>query len=218
MNNDKNLIWVDVETTGLDPETCSLLEVGLVVTTAELEEVCAASWPVYVGRDRLCAMSAEVRAWHEASGLLAESEQADLLGNVQQEALTFLERNSTKGVSPMCGSTVGFDRAFLRVHMPLLAAWFHYRSIDVSTVKELARRWGLPTPPPLEVRPHRALPDIRNSIAELRFYRDRCFVRGALDPATTALAADVLTFIDKGRKDEALTAATHLAYDLLSRG
>lgn len=178
-----NLIWVDCETTGLDHECGHLLEVAVVVTDKDLLELAFESHAVRVVQDAMGStgdylrevMVPEVFGWHERSGLLAlcASDRTPLPREVEDSLRRFASAYVDPGVSPMCGSTVSFNRAWLKRHMPRLEGHFHYRNVDVSTVKELARRWGLPTPPKLEDKPHRALPDVRASVAELRLYRER---------------------------------------------
>lgn len=111
-----NLIWVDVETTGLDPRHDKLLEVGCVVTDADLREVAAASWVLHWKAADLLSMTDEVSGWHERSGLLREvADSTTTLTTLTDDALSFLRRHSEENASPICGSTVGFDRAWLQV-------------------------------------------------------------------------------------------------------
>jgi oligoribonuclease len=168
------LIWIDLEMTGLDPERDSILEIATIVTDAELNEL--AEGPVYAihhGEDVLKAMDDWNREHHAASGLwkrVIES-PADMRA-AEQGTLEFLARWTEPGVSPMCGNSICQDRRFMYRLMPELERWFHYRNLDVSTVKELAARWSpeMLTGFRKENR-HEALSDIRESIAELRHYR-----------------------------------------------
>lgn len=178
------LVWIDVETTGLeDPADGLLLEVALVVTDDALNDT-GWSWSQVIGhyhRWLLEAMPAGswARQQHTKSGLFDESRRlfpgADVRTS-EKGILNWLAGIGLEpGQSPMCGSTVGFDRAWLKVHMPALEAWFHYRHIDVTTVSELAQRWsGLERPG--GDKPHRALDDIRMSIDALRHWRSIGFV------------------------------------------
>ncbi len=170
--------WLDIETTGLSPATCTILEVGLVVTDNDLNVLAAQSSVVKQSEASLDAMDAWCRTTHEASKLLEDLKGAQLdASQVGALAIEFLmEHGISPKTSPMCGSTIHFDRAFLAVHMPALEAHFHYRNCDVSTVKGLVERWypsELQWPKKKGI--HRALPDILDSIAELKWYRERVF-------------------------------------------
>lgn len=173
------LVWVDLEMTGLDPETCTIVEIATIVTDQDL--VVLAEGPCLVVRapdDALARMSSFVRDLHVKSGLLERIQASTVtLADAQRETLAFLERYATKGTSPLCGNSVWKDRAFLEKHMPDVASFLHYRMIDVSTIKELVKRWY---PPPFHApkkkEEHRALDDIRESIEELRWYRSKVFV------------------------------------------
>ena len=174
MNHEENLVWIDLEMTGLDTTRDTILEVATLVTDSELREL--AVGPVIAVRhelDALEAMDDWNRRHHGASGLwdrvLASSHDA---AEAERETLEFLAAWSAPGASPMCGNSICQDRRFLHRLMPDLEAWFHYRNLDVSTLKELARRW---LPEALETlvkeNRHEALADIRESVAELRHYR-----------------------------------------------
>ncbi|HEX6136374.1 MAG TPA: oligoribonuclease [Casimicrobiaceae bacterium] len=176
MPQDPNrLIWIDLEMTGLKPDTDRILEMALVVTDHALETV--AQSPVYVVHQDdavLDAMDAWNQATHGRSGLIGKVKAATLTEpDVEAAALAFLREHVPPKVSPMCGNSICQDRRFLARFMPDLEDWFHYRNLDVSTLKELARRWK---PDLLKAVPkegkHEALADVRESIAELRFYRD----------------------------------------------
>jgi len=175
MPQDPNrLIWIDLEMTGLRPDTDRILEVALVVTDHALEIVAQA--PVYVVHQDDAALDA-MDSWntstHGRSGLIDKVRQATATeGEVEAAALAFLREHVPAKVSPMCGNTICQDRRFLARSMPALEDWFHYRNLDVSTLKELARRWkpelmkGIP-----KEGKHEALADILESIDELRYYR-----------------------------------------------
>ena len=176
---DDNLIWIDLEMTGLDPDNDRIIEIATVVTDANLEVL--AEGPVmaiHQGEERLAAMDEWNRRQHGQSGLI-ERVRASRIDEARAEAetLAFLERHVPAGVSPMCGNSICQDRRFLYRYMPRLERYFHYRNLDVSTLKELARRW---TPALLEGlekgSSHLALDDIRDSIEELRYYRQH-FIR-----------------------------------------
>lgn len=168
------LIWLDLEMTGLDPDNDSILEIATIVTDAELNEI--AEGPVYAIRHSEAVLQS-MDDWniehHSASGLWQRvlDSQTDLKA-AEQGTLEFLARWTEPGTSPLCGNSICQDRRFLYRLMPDLEAWFHYRNLDVSTIKELAARWA---PALLEnftkQNRHEALADIRDSIAELRHYR-----------------------------------------------
>jgi oligoribonuclease len=171
-----NLIWLDMEMSGLDPDRDRILEVAMVVTNPALETV--AEGPVLVVRQPeavLEAMDSWNKATHARSGLV-DKVRASALDEAAVEAqmLAFLENQVPPRTSPMCGNSICQDRRFLARHMPRLEAYFHYRNLDVSVLKELARRWrpqlaaGL-----VKQGKHEALADVYESIDELRYYRDR---------------------------------------------
>ncbi|GEA62226.1 oligoribonuclease [Vibrio breoganii] len=173
--NDKNLIWVDLEMTGLDPETHKVIEIASIVTDSELNIL--AEGPViaiHQPESELAKMDDWCTNTHTNSGLVERVQNSDI-DEDKAVALTieFLEKWVPKGASPICGNSIGQDRRFLYKHMPELEQYFHYRYVDVSTLKELTRRWK---PEVLDgftkKGVHLALDDIRESIAELRYYRD----------------------------------------------
>ena len=173
------LVWVDLEMTGLDPDTCTIVEIATVVTDQDLTIL--AEGPSLVIRpsdEMLARMSDFVRALHVKSGLLDRIHASTVtLADAQRETLAFLEQHARKGSSPLCGNSVWKDRAFLERYMPDVVAFLHYRMIDVSTIKELVRRWyPAPFHAPKKKEAHRALDDIRESIEELAWYRARVFV------------------------------------------
>ena len=176
MAQDSNrLIWIDMEMSGLVPERDRIIEIALVITDTNLETIAEAPVLVVHQSDEvLNGMDDWNKATHAKSGLI-DKVKASPLSDAQVEAqmIAFLEEYVPPKASPMCGNSICQDRRFLARYMPRLEAYFHYRNLDVSTVKELARRWA----PPLaegfskESR-HLALDDIRDSIAELRYYRE----------------------------------------------
>lgn len=176
MPQDPNrLIWIDLEMTGLKPESDRVIEMALVVTDHELETV--AQSPVYVVHQDaavLDAMDAWNQATHGRSGLIDRVKASTATeAEIQAAALAFLGEHIPAKASPMCGNSICQDRRFLARHMPALEDWFHYRNLDVSTLKELARRWKpeLMKGVPKEGK-HEALADVHESIAELRYYRE----------------------------------------------
>ncbi|WP_410012163.1 oligoribonuclease [Sodalis sp. C49] len=177
--NDNNLIWIDLEMTGLDPERDRIIEIASLVTDANLNIL--AEGPVlavHQTQEQLAVMDEWNVRTHTASGLV-ERVRASRIDEDGAVALTlaFLREWVPAGKSPICGNSIGQDRRFLFRYMPELEAYFHYRYLDVSTLKELARRWK---PQILEGltknSSHQALDDIRESVAELVYYREH-FIR-----------------------------------------
>jgi len=176
--HDMNLVWIDMEMTGLDPETCKVLEIATIVTDAQLNVL--AEGPVIAVHQPdslLDTMDEWCTRVHGESGLTARC-RASTVTEAQAGAQTiaFLSDYVDAGKSPLCGNTIGQDRRFMVKYMPELEAYFHYRNIDVSTIKELARRWK---PEILEgftkKGVHLALDDIRESIEEMKYYRQHVF-------------------------------------------
>jgi len=173
--NAQRLVWLDMEMTGLDPETERIIEVAVVVTESDLTVV--AEGPVLVIHQSdalLDAMDKWNKSTHSKSGLIAKVKASTLTEDQAQEALlVFLKQHVPVGKSPLCGNTISQDRRFMRRYMPQLDAFFHYRNLDVSTLKELALRWK-PAVYKSFVKHsrHEALADIYESIAELKHYRE----------------------------------------------
>jgi len=171
---DSRLIWLDLEMTGLDPETDSILEIATLVTDSGLGEV--AEGPVLAirhDREVLDAMDQWNTETHTASGLVERVLESRVsMAEAERQTLKFLAGHSERYSSPMCGNSICQDRRFLARHMPELCDWFHYRNLDVSTLKELCQRWApeIAAGHRKENR-HEALSDIRESIEELRYYR-----------------------------------------------
>lgn len=172
--NDSNLVWIDLEMTGLDPDTDTIIEIATIVTDAQLKIL--AEGPVRaiaVSQARLAAMDEWCTRTHTESGLVARCLAHGVgLETAEKETLAFLAQHVPAGLSPMCGNSICQDRRFLARYMPRLQAFFHYRNLDVSTVKELARRWAPEIAEGFKKdSTHVALQDIRDSIDELRYYR-----------------------------------------------
>jgi oligoribonuclease len=176
-----NLVWVDLEMTGLDPALDHIIEIATIVTDSNLNLV--AEGPVIAVHrpdEVLERMDEWNRTTHGASGLI-DRVRASRCGASEAEARTleFLARHASPGASPMCGNSICQDRRFLAREMPALERFFHYRNLDVSTLKELARRWAPEVLAGVQKSStHSALDDVRESIAELMHYR-RAFLRSA---------------------------------------
>lgn len=174
------LVWIDLEMTGLDADRHVILEIAALVTDDDLGVV--ADGPdlvVHQPAEALDAMDKVVSKMHGKSGLRAAVESSTVsLEDAGREVLEFVRRHAPEaGVVPLCGNSIATDRRFLARHLPDLEAHFHYRSIDVSTVKELCRRWypDAYSATPVKAGHHRALDDIRESVAELAHYRSTIF-------------------------------------------
>ena len=177
--SDQNLIWLDCEMTGLDPEQDRLLEIAVIVTGPELTP--RIEGPVLVihqSDEQLAKMDKWNQGTHGRSGLTDKVRASTLTeAEAEQQILAFLARYSPKGQAPMCGNTIGQDRRFLVKYMPRLEAFFHYRNLDVSTLKELARRWRPEVYNAFKKQQaHTALADVHESIDELLHYREH-FIR-----------------------------------------
>lgn len=179
MAKSDNLIWIDLEMTGLDPQNDRILEMATIVTDAELNLIEEGPvMAIHQSDEVLASMSDWCIKTHGETGLTERVRQSKInISEAEQLTLDFIKKHVDAGVSPMCGNTIGQDRRFIYRYMPELHEFFHYRNIDVSTLKELARRWK-----PELLKQHKkkgthlALEDIRESIEELRFYREK-FIR-----------------------------------------
>lgn len=176
--SDQNLIWVDLEMTGLDPDTHKIIEIASIVTDSQLNIL--AEGPVlaiHQPDSELAKMDEWCTNTHTASGLVARVKESRITEqDAIEQTLAFLNQWVPKGVSPICGNSIGQDRRFLYKHMPELEQYFHYRYIDVSTLKELTRRWQPEVLSGFSKQgTHLALDDIRESIAELKYYRETIF-------------------------------------------
>ncbi|WP_312232643.1 oligoribonuclease [Stutzerimonas nitrititolerans] len=180
MQNPQNLIWIDLEMTGLNPDSDVIIEMATIVTDSQLNVL--AEGPViavHQSDEILAGMDEWNTRQHGGSGLTQRVRESTIL-TAEAEALTlaFLEQWVPKGKSPICGNSICQDRRFLYRHMPTLEAYFHYRNLDVSTLKELAARWSPEIMSGFKKGgTHLALDDIRESIAELRYYREH-FIKG----------------------------------------
>ena len=184
------LAWLDLEMTGLDPARHTIVEVACLVTDDDLTIVDEGpDLVVHASEAQLAGMDDFVRAMHTRSGLLAEIEASTVtLEEAGAQTLAFLRSHiGEAGTVPLAGNSIGTDRRFLAAMLPEVEAFLHYRSVDVSTVKELCRRWrpDISRAAPVKKGGHRALQDIRESVAELAYYRDAFFNRAA-EPVSPA--------------------------------
>lgn len=171
----QNLIWIDLEMTGLDPETDSIIEIATIVTDKELNVL--AEGPVlavHQSKTTMDAMDAWNQKHHGQSGLIDRVLNSSLNEkDVEQQTIAFLQQWVPSGASPMCGNSICQDRRFMAKSMPTLEAFFHYRNLDVSTLKELASRWAPSIMEGFKKKAtHQALADVIESIEELKYYRE----------------------------------------------
>jgi oligoribonuclease len=192
------LAWMDLEMTGLDPSKHVIVEIATIVTDDDLNIL--AEGPdlvIHATEDQLGLMDDVVRKMHSESGLLdAITASSVSLEQAERATLDFLKSHmpDAKRV-PLCGNSIGVDRRFLDRYMPNVEAHLHYRSVDVSSIKELCRRWCPPIygRAPKKASAHRALDDIRESIAELAYYRDNFFVTKGSKPEATVTESSAST-------------------------
>ena len=176
MAQDANhLVWLDMEMTGLEPENERIIEMAMIVTDSDLVTIAESPvWVVHQSDAQLDAMDDWNKATHGRSGLI-EKVRASTLDEaaVEAAALAVMEEYVPQRATPMCGNSIGQDRRFMVRYMPQLEAWFHYRNLDVSTLKELCRRWKPEVAKGfVKKADHTALADIRESIEELKYYRE----------------------------------------------
>jgi oligoribonuclease len=173
-----NLIWIDLEMTGLDPAADHILEIATLVTDKQLNLLAEGpSLAVHQPDAVLATMGEWCTRQHGQSGLTERVRQSQVsMAEAERATLEFLRRHVPPNASPMCGNSICQDRRFLAREMPELERFFHYRNLDVSTLKELAKRWAPGAAAGLtKSSTHLALDDIRDSVAELRHYRERLF-------------------------------------------
>ena len=178
MTDDLNMLWIDLETTGLDENDGMLLEVAAVITTSELEEVTTFHRVVYQPMLVLNDLDDWIIETHGKNGLLHEVVRSEhKLADVDAELASFIIRNTPSGVQlPLCGSSINFERRWMAKHLPVAYDYIHYRSVDVSSFKEMFKRWAPEYSCELLAKvlgTHRAQDDINASIMELSYYRDK---------------------------------------------
>jgi oligoribonuclease len=183
------LAWIDLEMTGLDPARHTIVEIATLITDDDLaiiEE--GPDLVVHATPEQLAEMDEFVLNMHTRSGLLADIERSTLsLADAGAQTLEFLQRHIPEPRTvPLAGNSIGTDRRFLATQLPEIEDYLHYRSVDVSTIKELCRRWRpeIYRAAPSKKGGHRALQDIRESVAELAYYRDAFFIQGAAPSPT----------------------------------
>ena len=178
MSKDARLIWVDMEMTGLNPDTDRVIEIATIVTSQGLEIL--AEGPViavHQSEDALLAMDEWNTRTHTRSGLVERVRgSSHTEAPTTQATLAFLEEWVTPNSSPMCGNSICQDRRFMARHLPDLETFFHYRNLDVTTLKLLATYWRPDLPPASKRNVHEALADIRESIEELRYFREHLII------------------------------------------
>jgi oligoribonuclease len=173
--NDQNLVWLDCEMTGLDPERDRIIEIAVVVTGPNLEpRIEGPVLAIHQSDAQLDLMDAWNKGTHGKSGLTDKVRASTITeAEAERQVLEFVMKYVPKQSTPMCGNSIGQDRRFLVKYMPQLEAWFHYRNLDVSTLKELARRWKPEAYSSFKKRQlHTALADVHESIDELAHYRE----------------------------------------------
>ncbi len=179
MNKKNNLIWIDLEMTGLVPESDRIIEIATLITDIHLNII--AEGPVFAIKqsdDALAAMDEWNQKHHGESDLITRVKESRINEQqAEQDTVQFLLQYSDHGISPMCGNSICQDRRFLARYMPKLEAFFHYRNLDVSSVKELAKRWRPDIYAAVTKHSaHQAMDDIKDSVEELRHYRNHFFI------------------------------------------
>lgn len=178
--NEKNLIWLDLEMTGLDPKHCTIVEIATVITDSQINIL--AEGPVIAihhNAETLSRMEKWSRDTHTKSGLLKRIEESTVsMNEAEEQTLDFIQHYCPEKKSPLCGNSIGHDRRFLERYMVGLFDYLHYRNIDVSSIKEVVQRWYPKGPTaPTKKGKHLALDDIYESIEEMKFYREYYFLK-----------------------------------------
>ena len=189
---ESRLVWIDLEMTGLDPATCAIVEIATIITEGDLSPV--AEGPcltIFQPPEVMAKMPPVVVEMHQKSGLTARvAESTITLADATAETAAFIAAHIAPKSAPLCGNSIWKDKQFLEAYMPEVVELLHYRLVDVSTLKELVRRWyPVSFRAPRKKEAHRALDDIRESIEELRWYREKVLVpstkAGSPPPAVT---------------------------------
>jgi oligoribonuclease len=176
--NDSNLVWMDLEMTGLDPKTCVIIEIASIVTDKDLNLMAQGpSLVIHQPQSVLDAMDDWNKTHHGESGLIESVQKSTIsLEEAEKQTLAFISQHCKAKSSPLCGNTIYQDRRFLIEYMPTLENYLHYRLVDVSTIKELVKRWyGPEFQSPQKKQKHKALDDILETVEELKFYRKMVF-------------------------------------------
>ena len=192
--NQNNLVWLDMEMTGLDPNKNVVIEVAVVITDSELNILAESpSYAISQPAEELAKMDKWNVSTHTRSGLLERITTSGIeLAEAEKQILKLLKKYVAKGSSPLCGNTIHQDRKFMVLYMPILEEYLHYRNIDVSSIKELARRWN----PSIydgfkKHNKHEALADIHESIEELKYYRQHLWLPSESSVVTANSAQEV---------------------------
>jgi oligoribonuclease len=179
MSKQDNLIWIDLEMTGLYPETDVIIEIATIVTDKDLNFIAEGpELAIHQSAETMAAMDEWNTNQHGGSGLTQRVKQSAIsTRDAELATIKFLQHHVDKGASPICGNSIGQDRRFLVKYMPELEDYFHYRNLDVSTIKELAKRWRPAALDGFDKKgSHLALDDVKDSIAELAHYRKTFFI------------------------------------------
>jgi len=189
-NEQPNLIWIDCEMTGLSLEKDVLVEIAVLVTDSDLNVIGeGVDVVIKASPEQLAGMNEFVTQMHTTSGLITEIPSGISVAEAEARVIAYLESASTlPGKSPLAGNSVSVDRSFIARDMPLLNEYLHYRTVDVSSIKELTRRWfpKVYFGAPAKTGNHRALGDIQDSIAELAYYRTSVFIAAPNEAPTTS--------------------------------
>ncbi|MFB1033738.1 MAG: oligoribonuclease [Sinobacterium sp.] len=180
MSKQDNLIWIDLEMTGLYPETDVIIEIATIVTDKDLNFIAEGpELAIHQSVEAMAAMDEWNTNQHGGSGLTQRVTQSPIsTRDAELATIEFLQQHVDKGASPICGNSIGQDRRFLVKYMPGLEGYFHYRNLDVSTIKELAKRWRPAALDGFDKKgSHLALDDVKDSIAELAHYRKTFFIQ-----------------------------------------